>query len=58
MTNSPQITSDNFNDYILTIADEMNHNNSDNNNAISFINNKPSDYLFQIFKKIISKYKI
>jgi hypothetical protein len=36
----------------------MNHNNSNNNNAISFINNKTLDYLFQTFKKIISKYKI
>jgi hypothetical protein len=58
MTDSPQITSDNFNDYILTVADETNHNNSDNCNAVSFINNKPLDYLFQIFKKINSKYKI
>jgi hypothetical protein len=58
MTNSPQITSDNFKDYILTIPDEMNHNNSDNNDTISFINNKPLDNLFQTFKKIISKYKI
>ena len=58
MTNSPQITSDNFNDYFLTIADEMNHNYSNNNNVVSFISNKPLDYRFQIFKKIISKYKI
>jgi hypothetical protein len=41
-TNNPQIISDNFNVYFLTIADKINYNNSDSNNMISVINNLSS----------------
>jgi hypothetical protein len=48
MTNNPQIISDNFNDYFLTIADTINHDNSDGNNRINLIKNKPLDYLVSL----------
>ena len=43
-----QVISDTFNDYFLSLAEEINMNNS--NNTTSGINSYPIDYLSQAFK--------